>query len=437
MKSDRRFFLASLGAAGFLSACSSAKSILPGLPGGSPSNARVRSANPLMPLQIVNKSGYPDKDVWFYVVGQNELGPNKPNFHMIDASGAVKKVTSADEHNGFYDFSIRLSDIANGDIHLPNFAGGGRMYFSIKDKLKIPNGGTGPNPVPGSPPGWVAASPNYPILFDNWEFTQDNTDVTVGFNYNATQVDMYGFSIAVRGIGFTEGGQKKDKTIGFPAGVRDKILGDLKALKAFKNLVIKGTLGDVRAIAPNLGIDPASNPDGKTPLFSPTYFDAYVDRIWTNYKTKTLSAKTSQGVYVGRVDSDGFFVFSQAGKENIYFAKPTTKQVFECNMQPFCGTNTKRCTTDLAAIEIKGALPTAINRGFLPKPNLPIIPGEPPCVNSLKTAYSTTPNNEYSAILHKYAIDGHAYGFGNDDVCAGSSYVAIRKPTRAVVTLNP
>lgn len=436
MKSDRRTFLASLGAAGFLSACGRNTAIVPGLPGSEPSRISVHAANPLMPVQIVNKTKYADSDIWFYVVGQLERGPNKPNYHMIDATGAIKKVVAADARGGYYDYSFRLSTIPKGEIHLPNFLGGGRMYFSIKDKLKIP-AGSGANPVPGSPPGWVGASPNYPVLFDNWEFTQDNTDPLTGFNYNATQVDMYGFSISVRGIGFSEGGKPLDITIGFPAGVRDKILADMLATPGFQNLVIKGTLGNVRAIAPNLGIDPMSSKTGKTPLFSRTYFDAYVNQLWTYYKTNPLRAKTSQGVYVGKVNAQNFFEFNLTGKQPIFFAKPTTKQVFECNMQPRCGKTTTLCTTDLAAIEIKGALPAAINRATLPTADLGIIPGEAPCNATLANAYKKTPNNEYSKILHKYAIGGHAYGFGNDDVCAGSSYIAIRKPTRGIVTLQP
>ncbi len=436
MSSNRRDFLASLGAAGFLSACSRGGSILPGLPGSQTTQTVLRAANPLMPLRIINKSGYADADVWFYIVGQFEAG-NKPNYHLINAAGGTKKVVPADNKNGYYDYSIRLSSIANGDIHLPNFKGGGRMYFSIKNKLKIP-AGSGPNPVPGSPPGWVGASPNYPILFDNWEFTQDNTDPLTGFNYNATQVDMYGFSLAVRGIGFGENGEKIDKTIGFPAGVRDKIFADMRAAAGFQKLVIKGTLGDVRAIAPNLGIDPQSSKDGKTPLFSATYFDAYINQLWNYYKTHTLTAMTSQGAFVGKVNAKGFFAFTRAGQTTIFFAKPTTREVFECNMQPFCGNVTNPCgITSKAALEIKGALPAAMNRATLPTPNLGIIPGTAPCNFTLNNAYKKSPNNEYSRILHKYAISGHAYGFGNDDVCAGSSYIAIRKPTRGFVVLQP
>jgi hypothetical protein len=427
-----------MGAAGFLSACSSAARIVPGLPGAAqiePSLFAPHAGGGTMPLQIVNKTAYPDSDIFFYIVGQPQAGPDRPWVHVLDASGKTKDCVASDGKDGIADYSLQLSKIPGGNVRLPSLHGG-RMYFSIKDKLKIPIG-KGSNPVPGSPPGWVGPDPNYGILFDFWEFTLVADDPKTGFNFNATQVDMFGLPLAIRGIGATENGKPVDATIGFPSGVRSKVFAALRAAAGFERLVIEGRLGDLRAIAPNLGIDPIAGKNGSTPLFSKTYFDPYVDELWAYYTSHPLNAKTSQGMYAGKVDAKGFFAFTQAGKPTIYFRKPTTKEVFECNMQPLCGDSTAPCSlSDLGSIEIKGALPAAINRSSLPMANLGIIPGEPACNTSLKNAYKKTPTNEYSRILHQYAIDGTAYGFGNDDVCAGSSYVAVRKPTRATVTLQ-
>jgi Beta-1,3-glucanase len=441
MEFDRRAFLASLASAGILTACGGSHQ-LPGLPGSSEPFGHEHfgpdAGGGLMPLQIVNKTPYPDTDVFFYVVGKPD--PDKPAWvHMTNAAGATKVCVPADAKNGYVDYSLKLSDIANRTIQLPSLHGG-RMYFSIKEKLKIP-AGSGAFPVPGSPPGWVGPSPNYGILFDNWEFTLDATNPKTGFNYNATQVDMLGIPMSIRGIGKTEDNQPIDRTIGFPDGARTKIFAAMKGTKGFEKLVIPGKLGDVRVIAPNLGIPIIAGKDGKVSLFNKNYFDAYINEIWTYFKTKTLSAETSQGTFVGQVNAQNYFAFALKGKPTIFFKKPTTQEVFECNMQPDCGAIGTKCPTvgaaaNLAAIEIKGALPAAINRSTLPSPMLGIIPGKPACNQSLLAAYKKSPTNFYSKIMHQFAIKNAAYGFGNDDVCAGSSYVAIRKPTRAIVTLS-
>jgi hypothetical protein len=436
MTSDRRAFLAALASTGAFAACSGAHPILPGLPGAEEEFTVDGAAANTMPLKIVNNTGYADSAIWFYVVGQPKPGLNLPWVHMIDAQGHTKNCVPSDGKDGVADYSLRLSTIANATIALPSLHGG-RFYFSVRDKLQIPIGKDA-NPVPGSPPGWVGLNNNYTILFDNWEYTMDANNPETGFNFNATQVDMLGIPMSIRGIGTTETNKPVDRTIGFPAGARSKIFAAMKANPAFRNLVIRGGgLGDLRVIAPNLGIDPASGKDGKTPLFAANYFDAYITQLWTHYKTNTLTAKTSQGSYVGQVDGQGFFAFTKSGSPTIYFKKPTTREVFECNMQPMCGDTTTACPlSNLAAIEIKGALPAAMNRSTLPAANLGITPGEPPCNQSLRNAYKTSPTNAYSKIMHDNALNGAAYGFGNDDVCAGSSYVAIRKPTRAVVTLQ-
>lgn len=80
MQSDRRSFLASLGAAGALAACSGGN-VLSGAGSAVSESSRLwhpsgKGSAGLLPVQIINKTGIPDNQIWFVTTGQ--LQPDMP-----------------------------------------------------------------------------------------------------------------------------------------------------------------------------------------------------------------------------------------------------------------------------------------------------------------------------------------------------------------------
>lgn len=439
MGSNRRTFLASLGAAGVLTACGGGKMIGESPNGGGSASTADNLFRPhqstFLPLEIVNKTGYPDSEIWFYTVGQKT--PTQPAwYHITDAkTGALAQCVQSDIKGGFVDYSLNLATgTTNGNMMLPTMNGGCRMYFSVGKKLKIP-AGSAPNFVPGSPSGWSPGQANYDTLFDWWEFVNIPADSTQGFNPNTTQVDMLGLPMKITAIGKDTPSQGVSG--GFPTGARTKIFNALKANKDFAKLIIGGAKGDLRAVAPNVAI-----PIG---FMSKTYLDQYIDQVWKHFAStgkNKLKAITSQGTVIGTVDAQGRFVFTGVSPD-FWFVKPSTLDVFANQVLPMCGAG-KACPPPappkyIAPSELQGALAPAINRTTLLTSGneLGIATVSAGCKDSLKTKFQNSITNYYAKYIHENAIDGKAYAFGNDDNCSDSSFIVSRKPTKGVITLQP
>ena len=436
MKSDRRAFLASLGAAGALAACS-ARTLVPNFGGNGAASTADNLWNPLagklLPFQIFNRTGYADSDIWFYVVGNltpDMPGKRYPNYHLVNAkTGALARNAPKDVVNGYADYSINLANgTTKGAMMLPSMDGGCRMYFSIKSKLKITLGSDAYH-VAGSPDGWSPSSVNYKTIFDFMEFVNLPANPITGFNGNLSQVDFTGIPMMLSVFGSDVPGGSE--TSGFRAGARTKMFNAIKANAAFKNLVIPGAGGDLRALAPNFGVT--------FKRLSATYLDPYINQIWTYFKThKLTTAGAAEGVvYVGTVGADGRFAFTSKGRPTIYFKKPTTEAVFRLDFPPTCTGG----ACPVQANELRGAFPAAINRGILLQQGqgdlLPIGTATRACTEAVKNQFKAPLCNFYGKAIVDNAINGKAYWGGTADVCSQSSLVVSRKPTRAVITLVP
>jgi hypothetical protein len=360
-------------------------------------------------LNIVNSSTY--ANAYIYIVGLGTDG----NWYRVTPSGTLAEVEASDAVGGYANYSIPVP--ASGlSMPLPKLSAA-RMYVSLGAPLRIAISSSG---VPNSPPGWVASDPNYDVLFDWVEFTFDST----GWNGNTTAVDMFGLPLQI-----ALNGSSGTQTVGTLPGGRNAILDGLAGTAGWSGTVVTGpaqglgTTLALRAIAPFHAIDNGT--------FDAHYLDAYIGSTWNEYAGNSLTMKTSAwGTYTGQV-SNGTLTFTQPGQASISFAEPSTYDVFANSgtlaADP-CGSAPS--TACLVQGQMADALSAAWNRT-----TLGIDSTVPACTSS--EFYTTTPTNEYAKLIHANSVRGLAYGFGFDDSCDYSSFIADRAPTSVTITIEP
>ncbi|HEX5119046.1 MAG TPA: beta-1,3-glucanase family protein [Pseudonocardiaceae bacterium] len=340
-----------------------------------------------LPLTVVNDTGrFASTAIWFYIVGVNPSGQQV----VVRSDGTPVVVTpSLNGADGFADLSIPLGTTVN----LPQMSG--RIYFSVNDKLKFKVVGANALQYPA---GWVTTDPSFAVLHDWVEFTLNPS----GMFCNTTMVDMFGIPLSIH-----LSGAAQQTTGTLVAGGREAIMSGIAAQPGFGQLVLaNGT----RVIAPGHGIDAG--------LFSSTYYDAYVNQVWSQYAGTDLNVSVNGTTLAGRVSGTNL-VFAGGGGT---FAKPRTQDIFYCAgaLAPPAGT----------AGPVAAVLGAAFNRSTL------LTSAQQP-VNTAASFYQNATTNHYSRIIHQNMADGKAYGFPFDDVSGFAAFVSDGAPTSITVTLTP
>ncbi len=350
-----------------------------------------------LPVTVVNSTGsYGNGVIWMYVVGTDLASGNQA---FVRADGTLVAVTpSLNGPDGYADLSIPLAGSGNTLLNLPNMSG--RIYFSINDKLKfkVVTDGNG-RPALQYPAGWVSSDPSYNVLHDCMEFTFNSG----GMFCNTTMVDMFSIPLAINLRGAS------NQTTGtLKAGGRNAIFSGIAAQSDFARLIVGNNL---RVIAPGHGIDAG--------LFSSTYYDSYVNQVWSTYTNQNLNVTINSTVYTGRVSGNTLNFTGGVAS----FGKPSTQNIFYCNGA--LGAPNDGLTGPVAAV-----LGAAYNRSTLnSNPNQP--------VTDSSQFYQQATTNHYSQVIHNNTVDGKAYGFPFDDVNSFASYVQDGSPSGMTVTLTP
>ena len=357
----------------------------------------AQPAGTTLPLTVVNHTNrYANGQIFAYIVG-TDLATGQQSFVRPD--GTLTPVSlSLNGPDGFADLSIPLASDGDTALAVPADMSG-RMYFSLGSRLKFKavTDGAG-NAALQYPAGWVANDPSYQVLHDFVEFTHNNA----GMFCNTTMVDMFSVPLSI-----TLRGAATQTTGTLVAGGRDNIFAAMRANPDYARLVVD----DLRVIAPGHGID--------TGIFPSTYFDSYLDQVWSKYSAQTLTVQVDSGTYTGQV-SGGLLTFNGGVAS---FAKPTTQNVFYCN-GALSAPNDGR-TGPVAAV-----LGAAFNRTTLL--SQPSQPSTDPA-----TFYQEAVTNHYAKAMHANTVDGKAYGFPFDDVVSLASYVQDGAPSSITVELTP
>ncbi|MGI5507028.1 beta-1,3-glucanase family protein [Lentzea sp. CA-135723] len=368
-------------------------------------SAPVQAAPPSqLPLTVTNNSGRGDA-VHLYITGimNGRLGYLNGNGQFTPWSGgAIPPVPAPD-------FSIPgPGNGASKTVNIPlNFAGG-RIYMAFRDKLKfslVPNGLVQPAP-------WAGGDPNRDILFDWSEFSYDGG----GLWLNSSQVDMFAVPHAVEAT--SQGGATK-KAGQLVANGRNRIFDAHRTLGGdWAKLAYSRADGTrLRVLNPSKGLDAG--------LFSGSYFQSYVNSVWSTYQNTPLTVVPFQAEpnrkFTGRVSGGVMRFTNTAGQQVAEFQQPSTRDVLNCDGRLAAPNN------ELGAIS--RSLCAALNRstlGFI---------HTAPTYNA-NEFYTRATTNHFSKIVHANMVDGRAYGFAFDDVGGFESLVHEPNPRSAKITLT-
>ena len=351
---------------------------------------RVGSAG--LPLRFTNNTGaYENTSINFYIVGTDLATGNQVH---VTPEGAMQPVSQSDNGpDGYADYSIPFAGGGDTTGVIPSDMSG-RIYFSLGDKIKFKvNEGN----ALAYPAGWVEADPSYGVVHDCVEFTYKEGRIYC----NTTMVDMFSvpMSIALQGEESPTTGKLVD-------GGRANIFSALRDHPDFGSLVVD----DTRVIAPGHGIELGR--------FSETYFDGYVNDVWSAYQSKSLTVNANNRVFTGQVNGDQF-VFDGGVKP---FGKPSTTDVLFC-------AGALAAPNDGVTGPVAAVLGAALNRTTLLD-----IANQP--TTDPAAFYKAPTTHVYSKVMHDNSADGKAYGFPFDDVAGFASYIE-DNATEMAVTLTP
>jgi hypothetical protein len=378
-----------------------------------PVRAEVSNVSlPTIPFKLKNKSKL-KKDLYVYIVGMT----GSTWVHVTNASGAYEAFT---EQTTPVPFGFNVGKDKKVNLVLPQLQAM-RIYFSFGKPLMLT---VSPANVPGVPAGWSSGDPNYKTIFDWTEFTwvPDGANSTLGGN--ATQVDMFGFATQIRLAGvegdFTTPVVKKS---GFrKANSRLKIFEDLYAAKRpWKKLIVGKKKKPLRVIAPYHGMISG--------VFPANQLQKYINKVWSKYETKTMTAAPQNVPYTGKV-VNGLLVFTQDGNPSVSFSfpKPTSQQAYEGAILP------DPIPSD-TLVEQQARAIGALLQGAFMRTTLAKNGDLDACKR--KQFYKNKPVNEYAKAIHKPAIKKLAYAFGFDDTCSQSSYIGVHNPTSILIKILP
>lgn len=274
-------------------------------------------------------------------------------------------------------------------VTIPHLAGA-RLWFSRGATLSFY---LNPGPALVEPSSSNPSDANYNIYWDFCEFTWNSAELFV----NISMVDFFCLPIALA----LENTSGTTQTVeGLPSGALDTVCSALKTQHntdgaGWDQLIITTGGANLRAVSPNTGITLNSS------LFS-TYFDSYVDQVWSKYTSETLTVDTqaAAGSLTATV-SNGTLNFSSG---SITYAQPTSAAIFSNSSGSFAvsGDSTKDAIT--------ARLAAAFNRSTL------LIDTNQPDGEVVSKYYSNSITNHYARICHATALDGRGYAFPYDDV---------------------
>ncbi|MEV0948787.1 beta-1,3-glucanase family protein [Rhodococcus sp. NPDC049939] len=353
------------------------------------------SAAATLRTSVVNATGaFSNSAIKMYIPGVNLAGQQG----FVNSSGVFVPVPQDAAHGTVLDMAIPLSNTGNTDFVLPKMSG--RIYFAIDGELSfkavVDEQGVRRMQYPA---GWVESDDSYSVMHDCVEFTYND----IGMFCNTTMVDKFSVPLAIQ----LEGQASQTAGELVPGG-RERIFSTVADHPDFANLVI----GDKRVIAPGHGIDAG--------LFSPTYYDEYINEVWRKYSSTDLlvTDHLKSITYTGRVIDD-VLIFDKGVAP---IRKPSTRDVFFCD-------GALIAPNDGVTGPVAAMLGAAFNRGtLLDHSNQPI--------TDTALHYNSEIANHYSRALHENTVDGKAYGFAFDDVSDLAAFIQDHNPSSWTITLT-
>lgn len=284
----------------------------------------------------------------------------------------------------------------NTTFSLPGYCQSGRIWFAV-GQLEFSTVGTESQPFTIVQPSEAATHGSNAAV--SWGFIEFTYTQEGGLYANISYVDFVGLPL---GMTLTETNGNSQQALGLPAHAVTNICDDLKIQAISDGLswdqlcqTINGTI--VRVLAPGAFV--ANNGSAFD-----DYYNDYVDKVYSSFTgSNPLIIDSQKSGVKSSCTGDGTSLTCQ--NDEIPFLKPTVSDIFGCNSGPFANTGSIAHKIHLAR------LCAAFNRGTFFVGGGNFQPGP-----STDKYYTAAPANYYSAIVHKYEIDGKGYAFPYDDV---------------------
>jgi hypothetical protein len=387
------------------------------------------AGNPALPFQIVNSSPFADADLYIAIVGidtnNNHCWVNPTNNQVLPMSSTYNTVTGP-TYNGntgpganskYANCFFKLSTIPNKTFNLPYIAGC-RVYIAKQSQLYFYFFGAS-----GAPSGYSAPDPQNPndpnkgITYEIIELTNNSG----GIFCNTSRVDAFNYPMGLELYG--SGYYKKTGELKTAAQI-------VAAYQANVPTEFQSLLNTTTGVISCPGKSPAFQAGGA----QASYFNSYIDAIWTKYKTTDLIFYAGNaGVFKGRVDANNrLVVVGQSGgftgRTGIIPSKPTMLDMLEARGALATGVSDVTC--DLV---VQSQVAAAINRHIIDVTTA--TPGQQDFYNAA-SYYPAAPMNYYARFWHLpgISVDNLSYGFAYDDVNDQSSTLQNTTPTKVVAT---
>ena len=366
-------------------------------------------------VSLVNNTG--SGTVYAYVTGQ--AIDNNNALMLLEADGQTPYYPSSPSGTNQpvpvnCAIPLNASGAAGKQITIPHLAGA-RIWFSIGSPLTFQ---LNPGPALVEPSVTNPSDPNINTQWDFAELTYNSAQLFA----NISMVDFACIPIAL-GLADSSGGQQT--VPGLPNGGLDTICSGLSAQasadgQGWNQLIVTSNGQNLRALSPTNGIVMNSS-------LLAGYYDGYVNQVYSQYSSATLSVDTqaSYGTVTGQV-SGGQLTFSGVGS----FGPPSAADIFGCNSGPF---NPAGMSGEMLAILPR--LAAAFNRSTL------LIDSSQPDGENPDDYYTNATTNHYARLVHATSQDHRGYAFPYDDVAPTggtdqSGAVSSGSPSLLTVTLG-
>ena len=347
---------------------------------------------------VANPTGKPvfaDSEIYVAITGKDLSG----NFVWVDASGNMHAMALADDTaanhltkdgRNFSNYFTTLDKVKSG-WDVPYGLQGARLWVGLKSPLYLEvNLDVANNIAYTTPDLSNATDPNRDVYWDHIEFATKDDRIQA----NTTQVDEFGVPLAMT-LKNSEGAS----TVGITKSRQAVFDAYAKVDAGFTSLAT--AQAPYRIVSPKHGAYNQAQ--------SPTYFDTYINTVWTKFASADWSFANILGTYVGRTSGDSLILHKDNVATNpaITIAKPKTWEIFAAAGNMASGDDTQKAIeAQIVAAFTRHVAENAVqnNDASAPSPDL------------IKTFYATSPANFYAQFWHTQTVDGRAYGFDFDDV---------------------
>ena len=354
-----------------------------------------------MTIQFNNNTNgvYSNSQIYANIIGKNRNG----QFCTISPDGTMTQCVSGQNASPYF---YPLSSL-NG-FQIPAYVSSGRLYISMGAPLDIPFNTAADGTVGIAYPNIENPSDSsYNKYFDWAEFAVINGEVWI----NTTQVDMFGVPYTIEMFTGSSNNYSSFAKVGITESRASIFSAFQKEVPAeFKSLAT--VQAPYRIIAPIHGGFRAGQTNG-------TYFNSYINSIWSQYSTSNFVLTVPQGTFTGRV-SGTQMNFTRPGDTTVYRVnKPTGEDVWG-------GAGTLATGNEIEKV-LQAQICAAFHRHVI---------GNAANLNNPSAYYQTGPADYYAKFFHDHSLNAKAYGFCYDDVNDQSSAIHATSPRGAIINIG-